>query len=93
MAVDAAAPIVIKTSDEDLLERVGVLLRDHLCSNDRERLHALLVHASWSASFRPVLTSFILERLTLPLGAAESAAVREYDADDEDDVPPAADST
>jgi hypothetical protein len=91
MAVDAAAPIVLETSDEDLLEHAGLLLRDHLCPSDRERLHAILVHASWSASFRPVLTSFILERLTLPLGAAESDAVREHDADD--DVPPAADST
>jgi hypothetical protein len=64
-----------------------------LCSRDRERLHALLVHASWSASFRPVLTSFVLERLILPLDAPEPAATCGHDPADPADVPPATDPT
>lgn len=66
--------IMLESTDACLLTKAGCLLRDGLPSAERDRLLAVLAHALWAASFRPVLTSYVLERLALPLGGAEPAA-------------------
>ena len=70
---DAVPPegITLEPADACLLTKAGCLLRDGLPSGERDRLLAVLTHALWAASFRPVLTSFVLERLALPLDGAE----------------------
>jgi hypothetical protein len=59
------------SADEDLLCRVGFFLKDKLHREDRERLLAMLVRALWSASVQPVVATFVLERLALPLDEAQ----------------------
>jgi hypothetical protein len=66
-----ADSVTLDTTDACLLTKAGSLLRDGLKPAERDRLLAVLTHALWAASFRPVLASFVLERLALPLSGPE----------------------
>jgi hypothetical protein len=74
--------ITLDATDACLLTKAGSLLRDTLPPAERDRLLAVLTHALWAASFRPVLASFVLERLALPLGSPERTGADAEAGDD-----------
>ena len=63
------ANFAFEATDETLIKRAGGLLQEQLTPEDCRRLQAILLHALWAASFRPVITTFILERFALSLDA------------------------